>query len=432
MTGSLVAAFSHWSSSGVNGRWGGVKKSRSAHRPAKSGDIACAARNDNDTDIRFRFAIVRSECSLVSVDTDVLVIGAGPAGLAASQQLKKRGVSHKVLERGPTVGHTWANLYDSLVLHTGKRMSSLPGLPFPADYPTFVSRGDFVKYLLDYQDRFELPVETAKPVSRLERTTDGWTAHVNGEQLRSRAIVMATGIVANPIVPRFPGQDRFAGRVMHSAQYRNPDPFRGQRVLVVGVGNSGGEIGAELAHSGVPVTLAVRSGANVVPREILGVPIQYIAHYVRKLPRPVQHVVIAVVRQITIVRRGPPVLPPSPVFPLDAVPVIGFHLVDAIKSGAAAVRPGVREFTAGGVRFMDGREDPFDTVILATGFHSALAPLGTLVTTDAKGFALRVDRVTSAEQEGLYFVGQNYDSGGGLYNIGVDAGLVARRLSRRG
>jgi cation diffusion facilitator CzcD-associated flavoprotein CzcO len=286
--------------------------------------------------------------------------------------------------------------------------------------------------LLAYRDRFDLPIETGRTVSRLERTADGWTAHVNGARIKSRAVVMATGIVANPVVPRFPGQDRFAGRVLHSVEYRRPDPFRGQRVLVVGVGNSGGEIGAELAHRGVPVTVAVRSGANVVPREILGVPIQYIAHYVRKLPRPAQRVVIAIVRQITIIRRGPPVLPPSPVFPLDGVPVIGFHLVDAIKSGAAAVRPGLQEFTAGGVRFSDGREEPFDTVILATGFHAALAPLGTLVTTDAKGFARRVDRVTSGEQEGLFFVGQNYDSGGGLFNIGVDAGLVARRLSKRG
>jgi len=373
-----------------------------------------------------------TECSLLAVDTDVLVIGAGPGGLAASQQLKQHGVPHKVLERGDTVGHTWANLYDSLVLHTGKRMSSLPGLAFPADYPTFVSRADFLKYLLQYRETFDLPVETGKPVSRLERTAAGWTAHVNGDRISCRSLVMATGIVANPVAPRFPGQDRFKGHVMHSVEYRRPDPFRGQRVLVVGVGNSGGEIGAELAHQGIPVTLAVRSGANVVPRELLGIPIQYVAYYVRKLPRPVQRIIVSLVRQITILRRGPPVLPPSPVFALDAVPLIGFHLVDAIKAGTAQVRPGLREFTANGVRFTDGREESFDTVILATGFHAALAPLGALVTTDAKGFARRADRVTSADQEGLFFVGSNYDSGGGLLNIGIDAKLVAQRLSKRG
>ena len=335
-----------------------------------------------------------------------------------------------MLERGDTVGYTWANLYDSLVLHTGKGMSSLPGLPFPRDYPTFVSRGDFLTYLRRYRETFDLPVETGKPVERVERTATGWTAHLApGGQVGARAVVMATGIVANPVSPRFRGQHAFRGRVLHSVEYRRPDPFRGQRVLVVGVGNSGGEIGAELAHSGIPVTLAVRSGANVVPREIFGVPIQYLAFYVRKLPRPAQRVVVSIIRQITLIRRGPPVLPPSPVFPLDAVPVIGFHLVDAIKSGAARVRPGVAELTPGGARFTDGTEEPFDTIILATGFHAALQPLGTLVSADAKGFARRTGRVTSADQPGLYFVGSNYDSGGGLHNIGVDAALVGKILA---
>jgi cation diffusion facilitator CzcD-associated flavoprotein CzcO len=162
------------------------------------------------------------------------------------------------------------------------------------------------------------------------------------------------------------------------------------------------------------------------------VPIQYLAYYVRKLPRPAQRVVVSIIRQITRIRRGPPVLPPSPVFPLDAVPMIGFHLVDAIKAGAAQVRPGLAALTPGGARFTDGREEPFDTVILATGFHAALRPLGPLVSADANGFARRTDRVTSADQAGLYFVGSNYDSGGGLHNIGVDAQLVARRLSGRG
>lgn len=363
------------------------------------------------------------------MDTEVLVVGAGPAGLATSQQLSRHGIAHQVLERGDTVGHTWANLYDSLVLHTGKRMSSLPGLPFPRRYPTFVSRADFLAYLREYRETFAVPVETGSEVRRLERTADGWAAHVDGRQVRARAVVMATGIVANPVVPELPGRARFRGPVIHSVEYRRPDPFRGQRILIVGVGNSGGEIGAELAQTGNPVTIAVRSGANVVPREILGIPIQYIAHYVRKLPRPGQRVVVSMVRRITVLRRGPPVLPPSPVFPLDAVPVIGFHLVDAIKAGAVQVRPGVAELTASGARFTDGREEPFDTVILATGFHAALGPLGNLVTTTPKGFARRTDRVTSADQPGLFFVGHNYDSGGGLANIGIDAKLVAGILS---
>src|SRR3989442_1977349 len=100
----------------------------------------------------------------------VVAVGAGPAGLATSQQLRARGVPHRVLERGDAVGHTWANLYDSLTLHTGKHMSSLPGMPFPHSAPLFVPRREFLDYLRRYAERFELPVDTGRDVERMSRT----------------------------------------------------------------------------------------------------------------------------------------------------------------------------------------------------------------------------------------------------------------------
>lgn len=360
---------------------------------------------------------------------DVLVIGAGPGGLAASQQLAARKIAHRVVERGDVVGYTWANLYDSLTLHTGKRMSSLPGRRFPPHYATFVPRPDFWEYLRGYAADFGLPVETQAPVTRLERTGDGWVATTPRGELRARAVVVATGIVANPLMPQLPGRERFGGRVLHSVEYRRPGPFVGRRVLVVGVGNSGAEIGSELARAGAHVTLAVRSGANVVPKSLFGVPIQYLAYWVRKLPRPAQLAVVGAIGKITVLRRGPPVLPRPAHSPLDAIPVIGFHLVDAIKAGLVAVRPGIAAFTSTGARFTDGTAEPFDDVILATGFAPALAPLAGLVRTDRRGFALRSDRVTSADQPQLYFVGHNYDATGGLYNINVDSQLAAARIA---
>lgn len=363
------------------------------------------------------------------MDTDVLVIGAGPAGLATSQQLAARGIPHRVLERGDVVGHTWANLYDSLVLHTGKRMSSLPGMRLPAASPTFVPRSDFWTYLRRYSDSFQLPIVTGAPVDRVTRAESGWAVHTPGGNITARSLVVATGIVANPVVPHIPDRERFAGRVLHSVEYRRPAEFRGKRVLVVGVGNSGGEIGSELADAGVSVTVVVRSGANVVPREFFGVPIQYLSYWVRKLPRAAQELMVAGVQGLSRLRRGPPVLPRPAHSALDAIPLIGFHLVDAIKAGRITVRNGVAAFTAAGVRFTDAVEEPFDAVILATGFAPALAPLGDLVRKDAKGFALRTDRVSSADQPGLFFVGHNYDATGGIYNIGVDAALAARAIA---
>lgn len=361
----------------------------------------------------------------------VLIIGAGPAGLATAASLASRGIAYRLLERGPAAGHTWANLYDSLVLHTGRHMSTLPGRRFPAGTPLFPSRADFVRYLGEYAAAFALHVECGVEVRALKRSAHGWVAiAADGARVEGSAAVVCTGIVANPRIPALPGRERFRGRVLHSSAYRNPAPFTGERVLVVGVGNSGGEIASELGRAGVDVTILVRSGAHVVPREIAGIPIQYLSRLVRTLPRPAQEWVTRQVQRLGERRRGPPVIPRPPHSALDAIPLIGFHLVDAIRAGLVRVRLGeLAALTETGVQLRDGSEERFDTILLATGFSPALDLLGDLVRRDPRGFAERRDRVTSADQPGLYFVGHNYDASGGLANIRRDARLAARRIA---
>src|SRR2546428_3383970 len=220
---------------------------------------------------------------------DAIVIGAGPAGLATSAALSRERVQHVVLERGEQLGQTWANLYDSLVLHTAKGLSALPGLRFSRATPLFPSREDFLSYLHRYADRFQLPVETRADVANLSRANGTWTARTTaGVLVEARSVVVATGIVSNPYVPEIPGRQLFGGRVLHSVEYRRPDGFTGRRVLVVGAGNSAGEISVELARAGADVTLAVRTGAFVVPREIAGIPIQYLGVALAPLPRSAQ------------------------------------------------------------------------------------------------------------------------------------------------
>ncbi|HET6680960.1 MAG TPA: NAD(P)/FAD-dependent oxidoreductase [Gemmatimonadaceae bacterium] len=359
----------------------------------------------------------------------VLVLGAGPAGLATSAMLAHHGLEHAVLERGPRVGWSWANFYDSLVLHTGKHLSALPLAGFPPGTPLFPPRAAFVDYLERYAAGRALPVRTGVTVTRVARDGYGWIVHAEGEEVRAHALVMATGIASSPRMPVLPGRERYGGQVMHSVEYRRPDGMTGRRVLVVGAGNSGAEIASELAHHGAVVEIAVRSGVNVVPRSLAGVPVQYVALALRKLPRPVQVRVAAVVAALGARRNGPG-LPRATHGALDAIPVIGFHLVDAVRAGTVTVRPGVTGFTDTGAQFADGTEGAFDTVIMATGFTPALGALGGLVSRDAKGFARRTDRVTSADQPGLFFVGQNYDALGGLRNLAMDARLVGDRLAR--
>ncbi|MGH7468543.1 MAG: flavin-containing monooxygenase [Longimicrobiales bacterium] len=358
---------------------------------------------------------------------DCIVVGAGPAGLAASRELSRRGVHHLVLERGAHVGQCWRNAYDSLRLHTGKHLSALPGLRFSRTTPLFPSRNDFVTYLDDYVRHFRLPVAQEIDVTCIRRTHE-WQLDTTAGTLHTRALVMATGLMSNPAVPSLAGQPLFQGSITHSVGYRRPEHWAGKRVLVVGVGNSGGEIASELAHHGINVTIAVRSGANVVPLTIAGLPVQYLATLVRQLPRPAQEWVVERIRRRNEARR-PLVLPRAPHSPLDNIPLIGFHLVDAIRAGKVSVRPAIAGFTHSGVRFADGTVEDFDAVILATGFRPALQPLGDLVQTDDRGFAVRSDRVRSAQYNTLFLIGHNYDASGGLRNIARDAPLAAHQIA---
>ena len=358
---------------------------------------------------------------------DTVVIGAGPAGLATSRELGRRGVEHVVLERGDSIGHTWANLYDSLVLHTGKHLSSLPGLRFPRTTSLFPSRLEFLDYLHRYAGAFRLPLELNANVIDVVRGARGWTLRTDGGvDVCARAVVVATGIVANPHVADIPGRERFRGEVAHSVDYRRPERYRGHRVLVVGAGNSAGEIAAELASAGVDVTLAVRSGARVVPRQLFGVPIQYLAVGLNVLPRRAHPGIAEAIARLSERIRGPAVLPRPRAGRCLDIPLIGFHLVDAIRSGAIRLKGGIAELTADGARFADGSDEPFDRMILATGYRAALGILASQVTRDDCGFASRRDRVVSRDQPDLYFVGHNYDTRGGLRNIAQDAKLAAR------
>ena len=362
----------------------------------------------------------------------VLIAGAGPAGLATAAELTLHGVPYRLFERGWSLAYCWENAYDSLTLHTGKHMSALPRRPHARTTPLFPSRSDFVEYLRDYARHFSLRVETGLEVRNARRDAEGWSVSVDGNVVRGRALVMTTGIMSKPLMPAIPGMAEFRGELMHSITYRRPGPYVGKRVLVIGVGNSGAEIASELARAGSDVTIVIRRGANVVPRAILGVPLQYIASGLRRLPLSARRRISALVQQFGELKRGPQPFPRPPWTALEAIPVIGFHLVDAVREGRVKVRLGdVQELTPTGARFADGRSADFDVVICATGFRPALDALGSAVRVDERGFALRTDRVTSADLPDLHFVGHNYDVRGGIANIRQDAVIVGGKLGRR-
>ena len=214
--------------------------------------------------------------------TRICVIGAGAAGLASAATLRRAGAEVTVLER-LEVGSAWAARYDCLHLHTVRWLSGLPGYGIPRSSGKWPSRDGVVAYLRDYATRNDLDVRTGSPVTRVDREGDEWAVRVAGESIRATRVVVATGYSNVPHLPEWPG--KFAGELLHSSAYRHGEPYRGRRVLVVGAGNSGGEIAIDVARVGASeVLLAVKTPPGLIRRDTLGVPSQLLGIASARLP----------------------------------------------------------------------------------------------------------------------------------------------------
>jgi putative flavoprotein involved in K+ transport len=202
---------------------------------------------------------------------DVLVIGAGQAGLALGHHLARRGADFLLVDAGPEIGHSWRGRWDSLRLFSPAQYDSLPGLPFPAPADTHPGKDDVADYLAAYAAHFALPVRLDSPVRRLHRDEDGiFTVGTPTGTLRAQQVVVATGPFQTPHVPALAQQLDPLVPQLHSAGYRRPTQLpAGARVLVVGAANSGLQIAAELADR-CSVTVAVGSTPLQLPQRIAG------------------------------------------------------------------------------------------------------------------------------------------------------------------
>ena len=200
---------------------------------------------------------------------DITIIGASAAGLATAKLLRDKGLAPVLLERAGDVGDRWAGHYDRLHLHTGKGDSALPGMDYPPGTPRYPARDQVVDYLRAYAERFDLRPEFGVQVNQLTRN-GAWQIDTSAGPRRADIVVLATGTNNLPRRIDRPGLDGFEGTVIHSSEYRNGTPFQGQRVLVIGFGNSACEIAIDLHEHGAMPAQSVRGPVNAVPRDIFG------------------------------------------------------------------------------------------------------------------------------------------------------------------
>ncbi|MFD3903072.1 NAD(P)/FAD-dependent oxidoreductase [Streptomyces sp. CB04723] len=375
-------------------------------------------------------------------DRPVYVVGGGPGGLAAAAALRARGVRVVVLEKADQVGASWRGHYDRLYLHTTRRWSALPGLKMPRRFGRWVGRDDLVRYLEKYTEHHELEVVTGVEVTRVDPAPDGsgdWQLTATGGRvLRGRAVVVATGFNHTPRVPDWPGRDTYTGELLHAARYRNPAPYADRDVLVVGVGNTGAEIAADLAEGGASrVRIAVRTAPHIVRRSTAGWPAQATGILVRRLPVRLVDRAAAVLSRIAVPDLSVQGLP-RPDSGLasrarqGAIPVQDVGLIAAVRSGRVTPVAAVASFDGDSVVLADGTRLTPDTVIAATGYDRALEPLlGHLGVLDGRGRPAVHGGRTPKTAPGLYFTGFTNPISGMLREMARDAEKIARKVAKR-
>lgn len=371
------------------------------------------------------------------MSTPVIVVGAGPAGLAMAACLQQEKVPCLVLEQSHQVGASWAGHYHRLHLHTDKAHSALPFFDFPQSYPRYPSRQQVLDYLKAYAHFHQIRPAFGQKILRARRTDDGWELHSQDAVYQTRSLVVAAGYNREPQCPTWPGQDTYQGQVLHSAAYANGAPFKGQRVLVVGLGNSGGEIAIDLHEHGAQPTLAVRSPVNVIKRDIFGIPFLTFGIRQQALPPELADALNAPLLRLLVgdlTRHGlrkPKEGPVTQIRRHGRVPFIDVGTVQLIKQGLVQVRPGIERFTERGVVFADGRAEPFDAVVLATGYRPHLQSwLGA-----GEGVLDEVGKPAQSGQalkqaEGLYFCGYHVSATGMLREIAQEARQLGRVIAR--
>lgn len=293
-------------------------------------------------------------------EVDVAVIGGGQASLAVGYYLRRTGLRFVLLDEQEQPGGAWLHAWPSLRLFSPAQWSSLPGWLMPrapsVAVDTYPTRGETVAYLTAYEKRYALPVERPVRVRAVHREGASFRLETSAYTIRARSVVSATGTWANPVAPDLPERERFGGVVVHSGHYAGPEPFIGQRVIVVGGGNSGAQIAAELS-TGADTTWATRELPKFLPDEVDG---RYLFEQATARYRAVQE------------GRTPD--PPRSLGDIVAVPSVR----EARARGALGDVRMFTRFSENGVVWNDGREARVDAVIFATGFCPALAHLAPL------------------------------------------------------
>ncbi len=351
----------------------------------------------------------------------VCIIGAGTSGIVAAKTLYERGIAYDWFEKGSTTGGLWrynndsgqSAAYRSLHINTSRDKMAFSDFPMPRSFPDYPHHTQVAEYFDRYIQHFGFghTVTFRTTVLRVEPLADGsfdvTTESYDGARTTRNyaAVLVANGHHWKPRQPEFPGS--FDGRILHSHAYRSPEEFAGQRVLVVGLGNSACDIACEVSRIAATTLISARRGVHVIPKYILGKPVDRLAPawMWRYLPFRVFQLLFELMLRLARGSGRRFRLPRPEHRILEEHPTISNDLLSLIGHGRIEIRPGIAHLAGERVRFVDGREDTIDTIICATGYQIATPFLDEAVFSAPNNEVRLFEYVIHPEYPRLFFLG---------------------------
>ena len=366
--------------------------------------------------------------------TNTLIIGASVSGLACAAALQKNSIDYIIIEKEQQVAAPWRNHYSRLHLHTNKRISSLPFLKFDRNVERYPARQQVVDYLENYQRTFDInPVfnTTAKMVWKEQ---ESWITETNNGMFQSKHVVVATGPFGKPKPIHFTGMQSFPGKILHSYDYKTGRDFHDQKVLVVGFGNSACEIAIDLFEQGARPSMAVRSGVNVIPRDLLGIPILEVSMILSKLPAkiadkmnaPILKLLFGDLRKLGL--KSHSVGPFEQIRNEGKIPVLDIGTIKHIKQGHIKIYGDINYIEGAHVHFVDGHVESFDAIVAGIGYYRDYADYIKADVVRFQDLNQPIRKQKYFGKDGLYFCGFYIAPTGQIREIASDAKNIARHI----
>ncbi len=371
----------------------------------------------------------------MATSLDTLIVGAGPAGLAAARALREYDLPYTHVERHSAVGGLWdidnpgSPMYESAHFISSKTLSGFSDFPMPDHFPDYPNHRQILEYLRNFADHYGLTehVRFNTTVTDITRRPDGTyqASYADGSVTEHAHVIAASGVQWDPHTIDIPG---FTGEVRHSVTYRSPDELRGKRVLIIGAGNSGCDIACDAARTAHTAAISMRRGYWFIPKHIFGKPVDVFADEGPPLPMRVEQAIFGRLLRIIngdVTRLGLQE-PDHKLF--ETHPILNSQLLHHLQHGDISARPAIASAAKKQVTFVDGSSGEFDLILTATGYRHSVPYAQSLF-----GDQQHPDMYLTAfaRTPGLYGVGFVETNSGAYRLMEMLAAMVAQHILDR-